>query len=167
MESCIAYSTPYQPEIFGSRASIAIPKIGAFLFSEPNLSVQYQINDQHALILYNSHDRPGAEHEAKELDEAFAAIGFDRMHCQWNSTHELLSTMREAVQALPSTALLVVVCVMSHGRQGGLTDREGVQVPVNYILNQLTQDLPDGIPLVSVWLFSIDTNKWKEKQLLL
>ena len=112
--------------------------------------MQYQINDQHALIFYNSHDRPGAENEAKELDEAFAAIGFDRMLCEWNSTHKLLSTMREAVQALPSTASLVVVCVMSHGRQGGLTDREGVQVPVNYILNQLRQDLPDGIPLVSV-----------------
>ena len=119
-------------------------------------SLQYKIDDQHALILYNSHNRHGASDEALVLNDAFEAIGFKRMLHEWSSTHELLRTMREALQALPSTASVVVVCVMSHGRQGSLIDREGVQIPVNYILHQLTQDLPHGIPLVSVWLLSFE-----------
>ena len=115
-------------------------------------SLQYKIDDQHALILYNSHNRHGASDEALVLNDAFEAIGFKRMLHEWSSTHELLRTMREALQALPSTASVVVVCVMSHGRQGTLTDREGVHVPVNYILNQLTTDVPHGIPLVCVMI---------------
>ena len=111
---------------------------------------QYKIDDQHVLILYNPHDREGASDEAIVLEYVFEDIGFKHRLCEWNSTHELLSMMREAVQALPSTASVLVVCVMSHGRQGSLTDREGVQVPVNYILNQLKQDLPDETPLVCV-----------------
>ena len=83
------------------------------MFSEPNLSMQYKIDDQHALILYNSHNRHGASDEALVLNDALSAIGFKRMLREWNSTHELLSMMREAVQALPSTASVLVVCVVT------------------------------------------------------
>ena len=103
----------------------------------PEFLEQYKIDDQHVLILYNTHNRHGAADEALVLSDALSAIGFKGMLREWNSTHELLSTMHEAAQALPSTASVLVVCVMSHGRRGSLTDREGVHIPVNYILHQL------------------------------
>ena len=109
---------------------------------------QYEINDRYALILFNPYERNGAEKEAKKLEDALLAIGFKQQVIKWDSVQGLPGQIHDAASDIPCTASIVLVCIMSHGRLGSLSDSTGSQLPLNYILHQLGHDISEGIPLV-------------------
>ena len=43
---------------------------------------------------------------------------------------------------------LLFVCLMSHGRRGTLVDSRSSEIPINDILNQLSNTIPQHLPLV-------------------
>ena len=104
----------------------------------------------HALILYNTTNRPGAENEATNLDDALRAAGFtERTGLQWTEASELHNMIESCLDAVVNTCSLLMVCLMSHGSIGSLEAGGGNRTQVNSILHQLKQKLPPKIPLVS------------------
>ena len=104
----------------------------------------------HALILYNTTSRPGAEDEATNLDDALRAAGFtERTGLQWTEASELHNMIESCLDAVVNTCSLLMVCLMSHGSIGSLEAGGGNRTQVNSILHQLKQKLPSKIPLVS------------------
>ena len=113
---------------------------------------QYTINssqDQFAFLFYNTEDRNGAEDEATNLHSSLSDIGFEATLTEWDNISSLPSIITGKLEYLPSTASIVMICIMSHGRAGTLSDGRGSQIPLNYILHQLSQAIPNDIPLVS------------------
>ena len=104
----------------------------------------------HAIILYNATNRPGAENEAKNLDDALKAAGYgERTGLQWTKASELHNMIESCVDAVVNTCSLLMVCLMSHGSIGSLEAGGGNRTQVNSILHQLKQKLRLKIPLVS------------------
>ena len=117
-----------------------------------NFPEQYTINssqDQFAFLFYNTEDRNGAEDEASNLHSSLSDIGFEATLTKWDNISSLPSIITGKLESLPSTASIVMICIMSHGRVGTLSDSRGSQIPLNFILHQLSQTIPNNIPLVS------------------
>ena len=119
------------------------------LMKNINIDNGHLEEQQQAYLFYNIHDRTGADEEATKLHESLQYIGFTSETVEWDfvttlphTIHETLSTMRR------DTVSVVVVCIMSHGKLGALSDSVGSQIPVNYILHQLTNMLPQEVTLV-------------------
>ena len=106
---------------------------------------------QQAYLFYNIHDRTGADEEATKLHESLQFIGFTSEMVEWEFVTTLPHTIHETLSTIPTDAVsVVVVCIMSHGKLGALSDSAGSQIPVNYILHQLTDILPQEATLVSI-----------------
>ena len=110
----------------------------------------YLEKQQQAFLFYNIRDRTGADEEATKLHESLRYIGFTSKRVQWDFVTTLPHTIHETLSCLHTDAVSVVmVCIMSHGKLGTISDSAGSQIPVNYILHQLTDILPQEATLVS------------------
>lgn len=106
--------------------------------------------NQFAFIFYNTQDRNGAEEEATNLHSALTDVGFTSTLTEWDDIGCLPRVINQKVAVVSSTASLVMVSIMSHGKHGTLSDSHGLQIPLNYILFQLKGVIPEEIPLVSL-----------------
>ena len=94
--------------------------------------------------------RDGAGDEVVNLHDSLTHIGFSSKMIEWDLVVTLPSVIYKAIRHLStSTVSVVVVCIMSHGKLGALSDSAGSQIPVNYILHQLSDMLPRNVTLVS------------------
>ena len=105
---------------------------------------------QHALILYNTNRRAGAETEADSLQNAFTRVGFDVNKSDWVDTHELQSLIEISIIPTLQRCSLLVIAIMCHGYRGTLSGSDGSELPVNNILHRLTERLPVNLPMVGI-----------------
>ena len=105
---------------------------------------------QHALILYNTNRRAGAETEADSLQNAFTLVGFDVNRSDWNVTYELQSLIEISIIPTLQRCSLLVIAIMCHGYRGTLSGGNGSELPVNNILYRLTERLPTKLPMVNI-----------------
>lgn len=116
----------------------------SFITDNQDLEAQQQ-----GFLFFNSRDRDGAGQEAVKLHESLIDIGFTSTKVEWELAPDLPRVIHENISHLPVITSVVIVCIMSHGKIGTLSDHDGTQLPLNVILHQLTETLPKEITLVS------------------
>ena len=107
---------------------------------------------EHEIQRITKTGRQGAVAEADDLQQALQTSGCDVIKMEWSDAAELHNMIESALSRIINDCSLLVVCLMSHGSRGVLSDSNGKTIPVNDILHQLKQfpptlDIP--IPIVS------------------
>ena len=119
------------------------------------LSEQYVIpqnqseSKRYAILLFNSHQRPGAVSEAENFESALEMAGFHVVKIEWGHTTELPHMIDGTLERILSDCCLLVCCVMSHGLRGVLKGSNSSEIPINTIIQQFMHALPENIPFVS------------------
>ena len=114
------------------------------LFNQEHVKIYY-------LIAYTKEKREGAEAEANELEDAFAAIGGKIVKKEWSTTTELVTDIKNKLATAKDTdsCSCFFLSVMCHGRMGMLyqSDFKGF-ITIDDLLLQLTNGLHPETPLV-------------------
>ena len=125
-------------ELFNRSSRYPIP------FNQEHVKIYY-------LIAYTKEKREGAEAEANELEDAFAAIGGKIVKKEWSTTSELVTVINNQLVAAreADNCSCFFLSVMCHGRMGMLyqSDFKGF-ITIDDLLLQLTNNLHPETPLV-------------------
>ena len=104
---------------------------------------------RYGLVLFNSEERPGAEAEAANVEQALQTAGCDVMKMEWYDVDELHNMIESVLNGIVADCSLLIVCLMSHGSRGVITGSNGKAIPVNKILNAFVGNfMPKELPLV-------------------
>ena len=112
------------------------------------IPVNQSKSKRHAIILYNTESRDGAEYEAANLEDALKAAGYEVRRLEWSHTYEVGLFLESALKGVLGSCSQLTVCIMSHGYRGVLRGSEGSRLLINDIVHQLTVDTPSYLPLV-------------------
>ena len=120
--------------------------------------VQLSQNSSHYVVPYKSSRSRhfglilcNINEEANNIKLALESIGCEVIKIEWSAAHELGAKMDSILDSgILGNCLLLTVRIMSHGYRGVFSGRDGTEVPVNDVLNQLSVSLPDYLPLVSM-----------------
>ena len=111
----------------------------------------------YALVYYNTFERRTPLHttraEAKEEAEnmvlGLREGGFTVFEPMVDWTYEeLLVHLREKIQQHKDECSVLVICIMSHGGNGVIYDKNSIKGEINGIL-KITEELPNHLPVVS------------------
>lgn len=106
----------------------------------------------HAMILYTSEDREGADQEADILFDALNRTGIKPAKFKWSDLDELVHIV--ANSSTPANCSLLIVCIMAHGQQGVLLDGKAA-LEIDDLLQKIT--LLPHIPMVRVTNMAVTT----------
>lgn len=106
---------------------------------------------RYAIVLFNSHNRPGSVLEADNFQASLEMAGFKVFKMQWMIALELQKMIDSAVRVIMGDCCLLVVCVMSHGHRGVLKGSDASEIPINNLIRQITLSIPEYVPLVSMY----------------
>ena len=120
--------------------------------------VQLSQNSSHYVVPYKSSRSRhfglilcNINEEANNIKLALESIGCEVIKTEWSAANELGPKMDSILDSgILGNCLLLTVRIMSHGYRGVFSGRDGTEVPVNDVLNQLSVSLPDYLPLVSM-----------------
>lgn len=102
----------------------------------------------HAIVCYNTDDRPGAEREAKTLEKAFESANFCVTKHNWHLFNEMQEWLEGTLHNIRNGCSMVFISFMSHGFKGHLAGGAGSYGPVNNLLQRIKDILPKWIPVV-------------------
>ena len=102
-----------------------------------------------ALISYNPTSRNGALEEALDLQSGLESLQCQVFSQKWDTKLELSTAIRQGIQSA-SGCLLLVVCLMSHGRAGVLMcSDDNNRIALNDVMFEFNRKLESNVPLVS------------------
>lgn len=110
-----------------------------------------RLSNVKSLILWNSHNREGAEDESDNLVRALKRIDgcVDAVEwCEWDHLKKTIQGKLHDIKTSKECSLLIVA-IMSHGKMGMIYDKDDIGLPIDDIILQLHRGLPSHIPLVS------------------
>lgn len=117
-----------------------------------------------ALIYYNTFTASGstlprrydAEDEAENIDEGLREGGFTvrPILVDW-AREEYLVHLQNNLKAIKTECSVLVMCIMSHGGNAFVYDKNGVVVEINEIMNIIDSELANLIPVVSCQIFML------------
>lgn len=114
-----------------------------------------------ALICYSLQDREvGALEEACALRSSLKKVAGHVARYEWSNAHDLQRNISIGVGDMSDDCSLLFLCVMSHGGKGAFRGPDGVIVPVNKLINQISQAIPDSMNLVSFYYLAISVTKF-------
>ena len=115
---------------------------------EPSYDVEF--TKRYALVLFNTDDREGALDEACNLCLSLIIAGFDVVRMEWTTTDDLTTKLRDLLNRYSTGCGLFFVSIMSHGKLGTIKGSSDSEIAINDILLQLTNNIKDDTPLVSL-----------------
>ena len=101
-----------------------------------------------ALILYNSFERPKAGEEASSMHENLQKADFLTTVLHWSNTLEVSSMIYENLPEDRKQISLLFLSIMTHGTVGTLYGEGSSKLLITDLLTQLTNILPENVPLV-------------------
>lgn len=99
-------------------------------------------------VLFNAYNRDGGVAEADNFENALEKIASIVFKMEWADASELRRMIHCITSRVVDDCSLLVVSVMSHGIRGVVKGSDDSVMPINDILKQLTDSLPNHIPLV-------------------
>ena len=121
-----------------------------------------------ALILYNSYERPRAGEEASLMHENLQKADFLTTVLHWSNTLEVSSMIYENLPEDRKQISLLFLSIMTHGTVGTLYGEGSSKLLITDLLTQLTNILPENVPLVcTYYLISLKKTNNGRKNLIL
>ena len=116
-----------------------------------NIDVYDYSNQILGLVFFNPTDRgPEAYEEARRVKSGLVAAGCDVRVKRWTTNAKLLNLISDGLKSVDKYSGLVVF-IMAHGAAGTLQTNDGDRrMVLNFVIFQITRELPDNIPAVRV-----------------
>lgn len=102
-----------------------------------------------AAIFYSQIDRAGTKEKADVMQSILSTVAVKATNAEWTNAPDLQEHLHKAVQQLSQDCNLLLVCIMSHDRMGG------VMLPIDELIKQITQDTPRNTRLVGYSLVPV------------
>ena len=74
----------------------------------------------YAVVLFNTHNGPGAVSEAENFEQALETLGYIVFKMEWTDVAELQSMIESALIRVIDDCSMLFVAVISHGQRGVL-----------------------------------------------
>ena len=106
----------------------------------------------YGVVLFNTHNRPGAVAEAENFVQDLETLGCIVFKMEWTDVAERQSMIESALKRVIDDCSKLYDAVMSHSPRGILAGSDDLEIPINNLLHQFTHSLPDYISMVSAIL---------------
>lgn len=103
--------------------------------------------------MYSTSGRQGAEAEATVLKQGVEQGGFKAEKQEWSHTKKLQDYLISWVLETAPSSSVMFVGILAHGRLGTIRGADESEIPVNQVMESITEHIPEYLPLVSTIYF--------------